>query len=219
MYAIHNFSDKDQSNNSVLSSISNAKVYVYIGNTLVRTYKPQRNRKGTVWIPFLIDETGNLVDVDDYKYANSWEAVRAILREYRPTDTVYEVDQLSIQESKELNKKGELTYHSGDLEGSVNLYIAAIDANPRNGQAYSNLGLSFQKLGREAEALWANRKAIELANGIKAHIIKASSYYNIARIYEAKSKWNEALNYYKLAKSYNDNPAYDKGIARVSAKN
>ncbi|POR30660.1 hypothetical protein BWK58_00610 [Flavobacterium columnare] len=219
VYAIHNFSDKDQSNNAVLSSISNAKVYVYIGNTLVRTYKPQRNRKGTVWIPFLIDETGNLVDVDDYKYANSWEAVRAILREYRPTDTVYEVDQLSIQESKELNKKGELTYHSGDLEGSVNLYIAAIDANPRNGQAYSNLGLSFQKLGREAEALWANRKAIELANGIKAHIIKASSYYNIARIYEAKSKWNEALNYYKLAKSYNDNPAYDKGIARVSAKN
>lgn len=218
VYAVHNFSDKDQSNNANLSKISNAKVYVYIGNTLIRTYVPQFGKMGTVWIPFVIDENGNLVDVGDFKNATSWEGVRAILREYRFDASNTIVDAARIQESQDLNKAGERSYHSGNLEQSVAYYQDAIEENPRNGQAYSNLGLSFQKLGRVAEALWANRKAIDLAQGAKANVVKASSYYNIARIYEEKGQWNDALYNFKLAKQHNQNPAYDKGITRMSAK-
>lgn len=218
VYAVHNFSDKDNNNNNRLSAVSRAKVYVYIGNTLIRTFTPPANTKGTVWIPFVIDENGNLIDVGDFKNASSWEGVRSILRDYRFDSNSFSVDAASAQESSRLNKLGEKAYHNNNLESSVSYYQQAIELNPRNGQAYSNLGLSFQKMEYEAEALWANRKAIDLAQGDRANIIKASSYYNIAKIYESKGQWNNALQNYKSAKQNNANPVYDKAITRVSAK-
>jgi tetratricopeptide (TPR) repeat protein len=219
VYAVHDFSDRDLSNNSNLSNISKAKVFVYIGNTLIKTYAVPTQRKGNVWIPFTIDENGNLVDVGDFKNASSWEGVRAILRDYRFDNVANTVITTNDKnESVSINKKGEQAYHSGDIEGSINFYQQAIDLDPKNGQAYSNLGLAFQKLNREAEALWANRKAIDLAEGNNANIVKASSFYNIAKIYEKKGQWSEALQNYKSAKQNNNNPAYDKGIARVTPK-
>lgn len=219
VYAVHNFSDKDLPNNSNLSNISNAKVYVYIGNTLIKTYYVPQGKKGTVWIPFIIDETGNIVDIGDFKNADSWEAVQSILRTYRfDANNAQEITASDKQLALELNKKGERTYHAGDIENSIYLYQQAIELNPKNGQFYSNLGLSFQKIGREAEALWANRKAIEYASGTNANTVKASSYYNIAKIYESNSQWKNALLNYKLAKQNKANPVYDKAIARVSSK-
>lgn len=219
VYAVHNFSDKDENNNSNLSNISNAKVYVYIGNTLIKTYYVPQGKRGTVWIPFIIDETGNIVDVGDFKSANSWEGVRSILREYRYDGTNNQnITETDKELALKLNKRGENAYHAGDLEASINYYQQAIELNPRNGQFYSNLGLSFQKYDREAEALWANRKAIEFASGTNANTIKASSYYNIAKIYEGNAQWRDALKYYKLAKQNKANPVYDKAITRVSAK-
>ncbi|MBM4779682.1 MAG: hypothetical protein GQE15_18415 [Archangiaceae bacterium] len=40
-------------------------------------------------------------------------------------------------------------------------------------------------LNRNGEPLWANRKAIALASDADANVVRASSYYNIARIYGA----------------------------------
>ncbi len=219
VYAVHDFSDRDLADNSNLSNISSAKVFVYVGNTLIKTYKMPTGQKGNIWIPFTIDETGNLVDVGDFKNATTWEGVSAILRNYRfDSNQNSSVSAIDIEESVKINKKGEDEYHNGNLESAIIIYQDAIEMNPRDGQIYSNLGLAFQKLNREAEALWANRKAIEFASGEKTNIIKASSFYNIAKIYEKKQKWDQALENYKLAKQNNNNPTYDKGIARVSAK-
>jgi len=219
VYAVHNFSNKDNNNDSNLSNISNAKVYVYIGNTLIKTYYVPQGKNGTVWIPFIIDETGNIVDVGDFKNASSWEGVQSILRTYRyDGNYLQNITESDKENAISLNKKGENKYHSGDIEGSIYLYQQAIELNPRNGQFYSNLGLSFQKSGREAEALWANKKAIEFATGTNGKTVKASSYYNIAKIYENNSEWRNALQYYKLAKQNKVNPVYDKAIARVTAK-
>ena len=202
-----------------LSRISNAKVYVYIGNSLIKTYYVPQGKTGTVWIPFIIDETGNIVDVGDFKNSNSWEGVQSILRAYR-FDGNYEenITDTDKELALQVNKKGEAAYHAGNLESSIYFYQQAIELNPRNGQFYSNLGLSFQKNSNEAEALWANRKAIEFASGTNAKTVKASSYYNIAKIYESNSQWNNALQYYKLAKQNKANPVYDKAILRVSSK-
>lgn len=219
VYAVHNYSNRDINNDSNLSNISRAKAYVYIGNTLIKTYTMPIGQRGNVWIPFIIDENGNLVDVGDFKNASSWEAVSAILRNYRfdgNSQTVFSESDVSA--SILLNKKGEQEYHAKNYESAVFLYQDAIELNPENGQFYSNLGLVFQKLNREAEALWANRKAIVLASGDKAKIVKASSYYNIARIYEKKQQWADAIENYKLAKQNNSNPSYDKAILRNSAK-
>ena len=219
VYAVHNFSDKNQVNNPNLSDISGARVYVYIGNTLIKTYNVPKNKRRNVWIPFTIDENGNLVDVGEFKNANSWEAVSVILKGYRfDVNSNQEVTEDDSNDALVLNKKGEQQYHAGNLERAITYYQESIELNPRFGQAYSNLGLAFKKLNREAEALWANRKAIVLADGSNMNVTKASSYYNIGRIYESKAQWADALQNYKKAKENNENPVYDKSIARITAK-
>lgn len=218
VYAVHNYSDRELTNNSNLSNISRAKVFIYIGDTLIKTYIMPRGKKGTIWIPFLIDEMGNIVTVGDFKNASTWEGVRTILRNYRFDGDNSVVSSSDRKESIKVNRKGEQEYHAGNLETAVSLYQNAIELNHRNGQAYSNLGLAFQKLNKEAEALWANRKAIDLANGSKAHVVRASSYYNIARIYEKKEQWQDALQNFKYAKQNRAHSAYDRGIARMTAK-
>ncbi|GEM56875.1 hypothetical protein B0A78_04000 [Flavobacterium columnare NBRC 100251 = ATCC 23463] len=218
VYAVHNFSDKDNPNNANLANISRAKVYVYIGNTLIKTYTPQAGKVGTVWIPFIIDENGNLVDINDYRDASSWEGVRSILREYRPSEQQTMVSASDVATAKQINKRGEEQYHAGNYETAIGFYQDAIELNPTEGLFYGNLGLVFQKSGREAEALWANRKAIALANGTTANTVKAGSYYNIARIYEAKNHFQEALENYQLAKQHKQNPVYDKAISRVQQR-
>ncbi len=218
VYAVHNYSDRTSINNSNLSYSSGAKVFVYIGNTLIKTYSIPRGKKGNIWIPFLVDEMGNIVNVGDFKNATTWQGVKTILRNYRFNGDNSIVSNSDKTESTIVNRKGEQEYHAGNLESAVSLYQNAIELNHRNGQAYSNLGLAFQKLNKEAEALWANRKAIDLAYGNSAHIIRASSYYNIARIYEKKGQWADALRNFKLARENRQHDAYDKGIQRMSEK-
>lgn len=217
IYAVHDFSDKDRVNNSNLSGISNAKVFVYIGNTLIKSYEVPKNRqKGTVWVVFMLDETGNIIDINNFENSNSWEGVRSLLSNYRYSGTSTEaISQTDRQNAIEINKRGENAYHAKDMETAINYYQQALESNPFDGQIYSNLGLVFSKAGRNAEAIWANREAIKFAN---TNVIKANSYFNIAKIYENSGQFSDALNYYKLAKENNQNPVYDKAILRVKSK-
>ena len=91
----------------------------------------------------------------------------------------------------------------------------AIELDNSFGKAYGNLGLAYQKAGNTAESIWANRKAIALASGPTAATVRAGSYYNIARIYEAAGQFADALRHYQLAKEQKANPVYDKAIERV----
>ena len=221
VYAVHNFSNGSELGNTRLSGISNAKVYVYIGNSLVRTYLvPKGSKPGNVWVVFSIDENGAFNDINQINNTTS-ESIDNFLATFRGDNSFVSnssVSQTDMQKSKSLNKKGEEAYHAGQLDKSVELYLQAIEFDPNNGQAYSNLGLSYQKLNNEAEAIWANRKAIALANGPNKNTIQASSYFNIARLYENKSQWQDALDNFKTAKTKKENPAYDKGITRMNGK-
>lgn len=218
VYAVHNYSDRTLINNSNLSDISRAKVYIYIGNTLIKTYTMPSGNKGNIWIPFLIDEMGNIVNVGDFKNATTWEGVSTILRNYRFDGSNAIVSSSDKSEALIINNKGEQEYHAGNLENAVFLYQSAIELDPRNGQIYSNLGLAFQKLNKEAEALWANRKAIDLASGNTANVVRASTYFNIAKIYEKKGQWQDALQNYQLAAQNKEHSAYSNGIKRMLDK-
>ena len=48
--------------------------------------------------------------------------------------------------------------------------------------------------------------------------MKASSYYNIARVYESDGKWAEALENYEAALSNKEHPAYLSGIEKMKQK-
>jgi hypothetical protein len=220
LYAVHNFSEGGSKGSLTLSNNSQAKVFVYVGSSLVRTFTPPKGKAGNVWVVFGIGENGEFYDINKFSDGNGRDDVGAfmqgILKDGFQSVPEVTVDQTRLADS--LNKQGEKAYHEGKLDEAVSLYLEAIANNPEHGQAYSNLGLAYQKLNRNAEALWANRKAIALASGKAAATIRASSFYNIARVYESDSKWADALENFQSALSNKENDAYKKGIERMKEK-
>ncbi|QRK07385.1 tetratricopeptide repeat protein [Archangium violaceum] len=124
----------------------------------------------------------------------------------------------AAESSESLNKKGERLYHQGKLRESITLYQQAIDKDPTHAQAYSNLGLSYQKVGDFPNAIWANRKAIALARGAGKNGVMASSYYNIARIFEAQGDWKQAEQNFWWARQNRPMKVYDDAILRMQGK-
>lgn len=222
VYAVHDYTDATKTGNHNLSAQSGAKVFVYIGNTLVRSYLvPKENKAGNLWVVFMIDENGAFIDLNKFNDAATPEAVGYNLLTYlAPGETFNEATtpENNARESVIVMRQGETAYHAGDLEGSVTLYQRAIDLDPTNGLAYGDLGLSFGKLNREAEALWANRKSIALAHGPQANVVRAGAYYNIAKIYESKGQYQDALQNYTKAKENKQNTVYDNAIKRMHEK-
>jgi len=188
----------------------------------VRSYYVPKNAVGNLWTIFRITGEGEFQDINTVRGTNvDAEDVLGTVNTFLSSTTRVEARVVTASETQSattLNHNGEKAYHDGDLEGAANLFRQAIDIDSNFGQAYSNLGLTYQKLGRTSEAIWANRKAIALASGNTASTVRASSYYNIAKIYEAAGQFADALKHYELAKSQKDNPVYSQAIDRVRAQ-
>lgn len=218
VYAVHDFSNGGNPSSRALSD-SQAKVFVYMGQSLVRTYYVPQNRSGNLWTVFRMTGSGDFQDINNF--TGSQVDAKNVLNEVSPllddsmAVTAVAVSASALSDAKSLNQKGEAAYHAGDLPQAIDFYRQAIELNNGFGQAYSNLGLAYQKAGNTAESIWANRKAIALASGNSAATVRASSYYNIARIYEAANQFPDALRHYQLAKQQKANPVYDKAIERV----
>lgn len=179
-----------------------------------------RNQVGNLWTVFRLNPNGDFEDINTIKQTgyqdpnNVAAGVSGQLSGRAATGAV-NVNQAA---AKALNRQGEDAYRRGDLESAIAFYQQAIEQDAVFSQAYSNLGLAYQKLDRIAEAIWANRKAIALADGPNAATVRASSYYNIARIYEAAGQLDDALRHYQLAKAQKDSATYDQAISRIKSK-
>jgi len=221
LYSVHDYSHHSSPTSTSLAS-SGATVRVYIGQTLVRTYKVSPQKTANVWVVFGIDENGAFQDINAYLGSKrSSEGVQEIMKDMLVSGDFNSQNVISSSQKAQArtsNEKGEKAYHRKELETAMYHFQDAINLYPNYGQAYSNLGLTFQKLHRNAEALWANRKAIERASGSKAKTVRASSYYNIARVYEKQGEWQNSLNNYNNALSNKNHPAYKKGIKRMKDK-
>lgn len=221
IYAVHDFSDKHEPETNNLSR-SDAKVFVYIGDSLVRTYYVPKDQSGNLWTVFKINENGAIEDINSikgvYVYGGDIDNVLSPLLKSNATLPHQNWDAEQINISNMLNLKGEESYRREQYEEAISLFTNSINNYSENGKAYGNLGLVYQKVGRTAEAIWANRKAIVLASGKNASTIRAGANYNIGKIYEGEGQYNEALNYYKAAKNEKQNPVYDNAILRVSSK-
>jgi uncharacterized protein YfaP (DUF2135 family) len=218
-YFVHDYTNRESSNDTMLSK-SNAKVFVYVGQSLVKTYYVPLNKIGNVWNIFNINGNGEIEDINTISSKTEQQVgINDGNNSYSEGDQEEEYTSTQDKErAKLLNQKGDVAYKSGNVDQALNFYKSAIELYPTFGQAYGSLGLMYIKKGMKAEAIWANRKAISNASGNNANIVRAGSYYNIAKIFEGDNNFQSALNYYKLAKSNNQNPVYDNAIARVKAK-
>ncbi|GKW41532.1 MULTISPECIES: YfaP family protein [Pectobacterium] len=217
IYAVHDYSNGDKANSLALSA-SRAKVFVYVGSSQVRSYSVPLNKTGNIWTVFRLNPNGDFEDINavgeaDFSKVKDSDVLPMVLNPAQTTVSVTGNAALA----KNLNRDGEAAYGRGELEQATTLFLSAIDQDSAFGQAYSNLGLTYQKRGNIAEAIWANRKAIALANGSNAATTRASSYYNIAKIYENAGQFSDALQHYELARSEKSNTVYDKAIERMKA--
>jgi len=213
-FFIHDYSNRENPSSRSMSN-SSAQVYVYIGSSLIKTFEIPVDIQGNVWHVFDISPEGELIPYNTV--TRTTDESRDVLN-----GTSYAVsERVRIQDPEralEFNSQGEAAYRAGNYNEAISLYRKAIEHDNNLGQAYSNLGLAYYKNGNKAEALWANRKAIGLASGSNAHVIKASSYFNIAKVYEDAGQYGEAFRHYKLAKEHNNLPAYQNAIKRVKPK-
>jgi hypothetical protein len=219
LYAVHNYTEGDRQGTLSLSLSSRAKVFVYVGSTLVRTFTPPRNKTGNTWVVFGVGENGEFYDINKFADFAGRDQVGGFMDGLVKSGDLASFPEVSTDQktlADALNQQGEKAYHEKNYAEAERLYLEAIDNNPEHSQAYSNLGLLYQKTGKKAEGLFANSKAVSLGRGNP--VVQASSYYNMARIYEDAGDWSQALASYKSAQNLRPQDAYAKGIERMNKK-
>lgn len=211
-YSVHDFTNRERQNSTGLSN-SGAKVFVYIGQSLVRTFYVPQNKVGNLWTVFKITKDGEIQDINSFTNANTSSA-----EEIRPSlsNAAGSLAQVNKAEALRLNDLGTKEYQKNNYDKAIEYYTQAINIYPNFGQAYGNLGLTYKKNGQYAEALWANRKAISLASGNSAATTRAGAYYNIGRIYEERGEYAKAKEQYQQAKAQVDKPTYTEAIQRMN---
>ncbi|HAX6094950.1 TPA: tetratricopeptide repeat protein [Escherichia coli] len=226
IYAVQDYSNKGLPNSNYLSA-SKAKVFVYVGSSLVRSYSVPAGKRGNIWTVFKLNPNGEFEDINSVTSANfngTTLDVRDLATVIMPATDSSAPASPAMQNSgdtqlaRKYNREGEAVYKTGQLEQAIQLFQQATELDDNYGQAFSNLGLAYQKNGNIAEAIWANRKAISLASGVNAATTRANSYYNIAKIYETSGQNAEALQHYQLAYTEKNKPSYEEAIARVKTK-
>ena len=207
IYAVQDYSNKGLPNSNYLSA-SKAKVFVYVGSSLVRSYSVPAGKRGNIWTVFKLNPNGEFEDINSVTCANFNDTtlgVRDLATVIMPATGSSTPASPAMQNSgdtqlaRKYNREGEAVYKTGQLEQAIQLFQQATELDGNYGQAFSNLGLAYQKNGNIAEAIWANRKAISLASGANAATTRANSYYNIAKIYETAGQDADALQHYQLA--------------------
>lgn len=222
-YAVQDYTNKGNPSSAQLSA-SSAKVFVYVGSSLVRSYSVPVGQPGNIWTVFRLNPNGEFDDINRMSGENfstegrDVDELPAVLASSGNTTAPVSPTSGNVELAKKYNREGEAVYKEGNLEQAIQFFQQATELDSSYGQAFSNLGLVYQKNGKIAEAIWANRKAISLASGGNAATTRANSYYNIAKIYENAGQFADALQHYQLANEQRNKPVYETAIARVRAK-
>lgn len=215
VYSVHDFSNRDEPDSNRLAH-SQAKVMVYTGESLIRSYEVPTNKIGNLWAVFRISPTGEIQDINQISRVRvNAENIGSSVSNYQQEATSIAIVPVSAgnqARAKAINLKADVLYKNGSYERAAMLYQQSIDLNPNVGQTYSNLAVTYQKLGRSSEALWANRKALALASNDN---VRAYSNYNIGRIYENNGEYERALEFYRLANRFKSSGTYLEAIRRM----
>jgi tetratricopeptide (TPR) repeat protein len=83
---------------------------------------------------------------------------------------------------------------SASIEEAIQNYKEAIRTNPKDFDAYFDLGGCYSSLGRNEESMEANKQAIKIRPDYAfAHIALGLDYYNLGRYQEAIETYNHAI--------------------------
>ena len=164
VFAVHNYSSNGRYGTTTLST-SQAKVFVYVGESLIKSYYVPTQRKGGLWVLFAIDDTGALSDIDNIVDIAESQSIQPYLRQLtQRSETGIPVRSAAsdVTRARDLARNGDDALKAGNAEQAIERYQRSIALDPNQGAVYASLGKAYTKLGRTAEASWADRKAKEL---------------------------------------------------------
>lgn len=212
-YAVHDYGHRQRPEADALAR-SGARAYVYVGQSLVRTYAVP-TQPGNLRTVFRVDGEGRFEEIDRIAASRAGaEALGAMLE--RASGQAAPAAAVAGEDAVAANLRGETAYRGGDLAGAIAAYQQAIELDPGYALAFSNLGLAYVRKGRAAEAIWASRRAIALAKGPGAALIRAGAYYNIGKLYELDGQYERAMSNYLAARREKPDKSYDEALERVS---
>ncbi|HET7145080.1 MAG TPA: tetratricopeptide repeat protein, partial [Anaerolineales bacterium] len=113
----------------------------------------------------------------------------------RDTADCFQIDE-GLNTAKAWNELGELFFKARSYEDAANAFNQAIELEPADGTAHSNMGriLTFQ--GRFAEAVQFLEKGIELINDDKD---KATAWNRLGNVYRKLNNYDGAIDAYQKA--------------------
>lgn len=97
--------------------------------------------------------------------------------------------------SMDLARGGVAAYAKGDVAGSIEQFMAAVEADPKNAQALNNLGQTLVRAGRAREAIPYFDQAIAVTGSVWTY------HFNRAKAYGELQDWSRAVAGYRQAAS------------------
>jgi tetratricopeptide (TPR) repeat protein len=164
VFAIHNYSANGQYGTSTLSA-SQAKVFVYVGESLIKSYYVPAQKKGGLWVLFAVDDSGALSDIDNIVDIAESKSIQPYLRQLtlrNETGIPVRSASTDVTRAKTLAGNGDDALKAGRAEQAIDLYQQSVALDPNQAAVYASLARAYTKLNRAAEASWADRKAKEL---------------------------------------------------------
>jgi tetratricopeptide (TPR) repeat protein len=169
-----------------------------------------------------VDDTQNLtpsISIQEGEEKSAQQALELIA----PDKKAYIFEQKSSADvinkiAQDFNFNGDRFFQENAFEEALVQYQHALKTDPSYAQAWSNLGFTLIQLEAYPDAILANKEAIRHAKGDSINTIKASGHYNLATIYKAQQRWQEALDHYNEALKYRDHPAYREGISAMKIR-
>lgn len=93
----------------------------------------------------------------------------------------------------DLSRGGVAAYAKGDVAGSIEQFMQAVQADSTNAQALNNLGQALVRSGRAREAIPYFDQAIAVSGGVWAY------HFNRAKAYGELQDWSRAVAGYREA--------------------
>ena len=102
---------------------------------------------------------------------------------------------------KELNKATKLML-KGDYKEAIVFLRKAIDLNPEFSEAYYNLGIAYERLGKHKDAIETLKKTIELSPD------NSNAYYALGYAYYQQKKYKDAIDAFERTVSLQPSNAF-----------
>ena len=105
-------------------------------------------------------------------------------------------------------------YNSGDVAGSVEQFMTAVEANPDNAEALNNLGQVLVRTGRASEAIPYFDRALQISGDTWSY------HFNRARAFGEMQLWPRAIAGYRdAARLFPDDYATQFNLAKALQAN